>query len=111
MGARLARGAAVLICQRRHRIARQGRLNYICDDNSFLWGSPRRSTRFAKMVRSKTYEGRWSPPRIPVAWKQLGDQDGISSIARNSNSPPAPDTPRGRGSDAQWPPASRPLVR
>ena len=45
------------------------RLNFICDDGSFLWGSPRRSTRFWTILRSKTYEGRWKRVQIAVAWK------------------------------------------
>ncbi len=45
------------------------RLNYICSDSSFLWGSPRRRTRFWTILRSKTYEGRWRRAQIAVAWK------------------------------------------
>ena len=45
------------------------RLNYICDDKSLLWGTPRRSTRFWTILRSKAYEGRWSRTRIAVAWR------------------------------------------
>lgn len=51
--------------------ARRGRrLNYFCDDDRFLWGTPNRSAPSWTILRSRTFTGRgWRRAEVSVAWR------------------------------------------
>ncbi len=45
------------------------RLNYGCENGAFLWGKPRRNTRFWTILHSKTLNSPLRRKQIAVAWR------------------------------------------